>query len=180
VPTVASDIRSGSRVASVAMRAEAAEGQGTHYSRRNPAHHPLIHESGVPTLLVDRSVAAVTDVADCIVILVKGEKVFEGHRAKNRSIGGPILDLAEVLAAQMIVIAERYDSGKLTVAEFESEKASAVANFNSQAIARENSAAMVNAAQSQALAAQQQARQQAIRAAVPTTCTSLGNTVTCY
>jgi hypothetical protein len=58
VPTVASDIRSGSRVASVAMRAEAAEGQGTHYSRRNPAHHPLIHESGVATLLVDRSVAA--------------------------------------------------------------------------------------------------------------------------
>jgi ABC-type branched-subunit amino acid transport system ATPase component len=40
----------------------------------------LIHESGVAMLLVDRSVAAVTDVADCIVILVKGEKVFEGAR----------------------------------------------------------------------------------------------------
>jgi branched-chain amino acid transport system ATP-binding protein len=41
----------------------------------------LIRESGVATLIVDKSVAAVTDVADRIVILVKGEVVFEGSPA---------------------------------------------------------------------------------------------------
>jgi branched-chain amino acid transport system ATP-binding protein len=41
----------------------------------------MIRESGVATLIVDKSVAAVTDVADRIVILVKGEVVFEGSPA---------------------------------------------------------------------------------------------------
>ena len=41
----------------------------------------LIRESGVATLIVDKSVAAVTEMADRIVILVKGEVVFEGSPA---------------------------------------------------------------------------------------------------
>ncbi len=41
----------------------------------------LIRESGVATLIVDKSVSAVTDIADRIVILVKGETVFEGTPA---------------------------------------------------------------------------------------------------
>jgi branched-chain amino acid transport system ATP-binding protein len=41
----------------------------------------LIRESGVATLIVDKSVSAVTDMADRIVILVKGEAVFEGSPA---------------------------------------------------------------------------------------------------
>jgi branched-chain amino acid transport system ATP-binding protein len=41
----------------------------------------LIRESGVATLIVDKSVAAVTEMADRILILVKGEVVFEGSPA---------------------------------------------------------------------------------------------------
>ena len=41
----------------------------------------LLRESGVATLIVDKSVSAVTDMADRIVILVKGEAVFEGSPA---------------------------------------------------------------------------------------------------
>ena len=37
------------------------------------------------TLIVDKTVAAVTDVADRIVILVKGEVVFEGSPAELKA-----------------------------------------------------------------------------------------------
>jgi branched-chain amino acid transport system ATP-binding protein len=38
----------------------------------------LIRETGMATLIVDKTVAAVAAIADRIVILVKGEVVFEG------------------------------------------------------------------------------------------------------
>ena len=41
----------------------------------------LIRDSGVATLIVDKSVAEVTGIADRIVLLVKGEIVFEGKPA---------------------------------------------------------------------------------------------------
>jgi branched-chain amino acid transport system ATP-binding protein len=41
----------------------------------------LIRSTGVATLIVDKTVAAVTSIADRIVILVKGEVVFEGTPA---------------------------------------------------------------------------------------------------
>jgi branched-chain amino acid transport system ATP-binding protein len=41
----------------------------------------LIRETGMATLIVDKTVAAVTQIADRIVILVKGEIVFEGSPA---------------------------------------------------------------------------------------------------
>jgi branched-chain amino acid transport system ATP-binding protein len=41
----------------------------------------LIRSTGIATLIVDKTVAAVTSIADRIVILVKGEVVFEGTPA---------------------------------------------------------------------------------------------------
>jgi branched-chain amino acid transport system ATP-binding protein len=38
----------------------------------------LVRESGIATLLVDKSVAEVTALADRVMILVKGQAVFEG------------------------------------------------------------------------------------------------------
>ncbi len=42
----------------------------------------LIRETGMATLVVDKTVSAVTAIADTIVILVKGEVVFEGVPAE--------------------------------------------------------------------------------------------------
>ena len=42
----------------------------------------LIRATGIATLIVDKTVAAVTEIADRIVILVKGEIVFEGSPAE--------------------------------------------------------------------------------------------------
>jgi branched-chain amino acid transport system ATP-binding protein len=41
----------------------------------------LIRETGMATLIVDKTVAAVTAIADRVVILVKGEVVFEAPPA---------------------------------------------------------------------------------------------------
>ena len=38
----------------------------------------LIRESGIATLMVDKSVSEITAMADRLVILVKGQTVFEG------------------------------------------------------------------------------------------------------
>jgi branched-chain amino acid transport system ATP-binding protein len=45
----------------------------------------LIRSTGMATLVVDKTVAAVTAIADRIVILVKGEVVFEGTPAQLKS-----------------------------------------------------------------------------------------------
>ena len=45
----------------------------------------LIRSTGMATLIVDKTVAAVTAVADRIVILVKGEIVFEGTPAELKA-----------------------------------------------------------------------------------------------
>ena len=41
----------------------------------------LIREAGVATLIVDKTVSAVTEIADRVLIIVKGEIVFEGDPA---------------------------------------------------------------------------------------------------
>ena len=46
----------------------------------------LIRSTGVATLIVDKTVAAVTSIADRIVILVKGEVVFEVPPPTSRPI----------------------------------------------------------------------------------------------
>jgi branched-chain amino acid transport system ATP-binding protein len=45
----------------------------------------LIRSTGMATLVVDKTVAAVTAIADRIVILVKGEVVFEGTPAELKA-----------------------------------------------------------------------------------------------
>ena len=45
----------------------------------------LIRSTGMATLVVDKTVAAVTGIADRIVILVKGEVVFEGTPAELKA-----------------------------------------------------------------------------------------------
>jgi branched-chain amino acid transport system ATP-binding protein len=45
----------------------------------------LIRETGMATVIVDKTVSAVTGIADRIVILVKGEVVFEGTPAELRA-----------------------------------------------------------------------------------------------
>jgi branched-chain amino acid transport system ATP-binding protein len=45
----------------------------------------LIRSTGMATVIVDKTVAAVTEIADRIVILVKGEAVFEGAPAELRA-----------------------------------------------------------------------------------------------
>jgi hypothetical protein len=104
-------------------------------------------------------------------------------QAHERSVGNPALDLEQLVSAQMLAIAERYDAGKLTVAQYEAEKAAAIANYSSAVLQRRQGAAMVRAAQDEAAAARQQAAaaaQQAINSSMPTTCSRVGNTVTCY
>ena len=41
----------------------------------------LIRDAGVATLIVDKTVSAVTEIADRVLVIVKGEIVFEGDPA---------------------------------------------------------------------------------------------------
>jgi branched-chain amino acid transport system ATP-binding protein len=45
----------------------------------------LIRSTGIATLIVDKTVAAVTEIADRVVILVKGETVFDGGPAELKA-----------------------------------------------------------------------------------------------
>jgi branched-chain amino acid transport system ATP-binding protein len=45
----------------------------------------LIRDTGIATLVVDKTVSSVTEIADRIVILVKGEIVFEGVPAQLKA-----------------------------------------------------------------------------------------------
>ncbi|RTL72240.1 MAG: ABC transporter ATP-binding protein [Hyphomicrobiales bacterium] len=45
----------------------------------------LVRETGIATIIVDKTVAAVTEIADRIVILVKGEVVFNGSPAELKA-----------------------------------------------------------------------------------------------
>jgi hypothetical protein len=96
--------------------------------------------------------------------------------AHERSTGNPNLDLARAMTAQMLVVGERYDKGAITEAQFEADKANVHSEYVTKVARRQNEAAMVGAARTQAVAAQQQA----IAASMPVTCNRFGNTVTCY
>jgi hypothetical protein len=86
------------------------------------------------------------------------------------------LDLDELLRAKALALAEEYDAGKLTEAQFVLQKAQAITDHNSQIAQRENSAKMVAAAQEQASAASMQA----IASTAPRTCAVVGNVVNCF
>ena len=94
--------------------------------------------------------------------LVKVARVAAQYGYKN-------LDLDELLRAKMVLLAERYDAGKMTEAEFQAEKAQIASTHETQVLQRQNSQAMVVAAQ-----------QQAAAASGPVSCTRVGNTTTCF
>ena len=70
-----------------------------------------------------------------------------------------------LVLAKILVIAEQYDAGKLTEAQFELQKAQAVAEYNSVLAQRQNEAMLATAA---------------MVSSMPKTCTGYGNTVTCF
>jgi branched-chain amino acid transport system ATP-binding protein len=59
---------------------EATEGLAPLIAREIWAVLRRIKDSGIATVIVDKNLAAVSDVADRIVVLVKGMVVFEGAR----------------------------------------------------------------------------------------------------
>ena len=72
------------------------------------------------------------------------------------------LDLEQLLRAKILLLAEQYDAGKMTEAQYRLEKAQAVTDYKSELMKRDNGAAIAAAASS------------------PVTCTTIGNTVTCF
>jgi hypothetical protein len=72
------------------------------------------------------------------------------------------LDLDELLRAKALLLAEQYDARKMTEAQYRLEKAQAVTDYKSEVMKRNNGAAIAEAASS------------------PVTCTTVGNTVTCF
>ena len=86
------------------------------------------------------------------------------------------LDLEEVFRAKIFLLAEQYDSGNMSEAQYRLEKAQAESDFKSKVMQRENSAAMVAAAEEQATAASLAT----ISASRPLTCSTYGNTTTCH
>lgn len=102
------------------------------------------------------------------------------------STGNPNLTLFRASIAQRLVIAERYDKGQISEAEYNAEAAKLDLAADTAIRQRNESAAMVSAAQQQASAASGQAalaRQKAISDAFRgnrTTCSTWGNTTTCY
>jgi len=88
------------------------------------------------------------------------------------NFGNKNIDLDRLMRAKLLVVAEEYDAGKMTEAQFDLQKAQVVAEHNSAVAQRQNSAAMVDAARLQAIAA--------MDANSPKTCAGYGNTVTCF
>lgn len=104
-------------------------------------------------------------------------KCFNEANLKQTSRINPNnVDLAKALAAEMLAIAEQYDAGRLTPAQYEAAKTRTFSDYTTRAMQRQNGVAMAEAAQQQAAAASMQA----YGANRPRTCNTWGNTVTCY
>ncbi|MGO9460685.1 MAG: hypothetical protein ACLPWS_04030 [Rhodomicrobium sp.] len=80
-------------------------------------------------------------------------------------LGDKNYDQHMLVLAKLLVIAEQYDAGKLTEAQFELQKAQAIAEYNSVLAQRQNDNMIATAA---------------MVASMPKTCTGYGNTVTCF
>ena len=131
-----------------------------------------------------------TDRAKCV-----SAADLEYHFAMQRSVGHPGIDLIQLSHARQIALAEQYDAGKITKAEYNAKSAEIIAETNSLLQARLNNAAVASAAQQQAIAARQQAALQTMTAGaaimsgglstastpMPTTtsCRPLGGTIHC-
>lgn len=106
--------------------------------------------------------------------------------AYDRYTGTVGTDLIEAQNAQALVASEAYDAGRLTPAQFDAAMSASQVEFTTATLQRQNSAVSVQAARSQAAAAESMAatqRSRAIQDALApknTTCTGSGNTMTCY
>ncbi len=76
-------------------------------------------------------------------------------------------DLLRALTSQLLVIGERYDKGRLTQAEFQSQLDSAYADYQSKVFYRSQTVAQTEAAQSSATAASVAASRSAAPVIVP-------------
>lgn len=74
-------------------------------------------------------------------------KCFNEANLNLAARGDPNIDLVTAMTAQMLVLAERFDAGRFSEAEFESEKAVVFANFRSQLLQRQHNATVAHAAQ---------------------------------
>jgi len=106
--------------------------------------------------------------------------------ARSRILGPGSYDLANLSMARLVVIAEKYDRGEITAAQYDQARAEAQAAYSAELQSRQIATMMADAAQRQAAAAQQNAMWQAYGAAVkatvppPTvTCDKFGSTITC-
>jgi hypothetical protein len=97
--------------------------------------------------------------------IVPRVQCFNEARLRFLANDASYADLDRALSARLLVAAEKYDAGRLTIAEYEAEKTGLIANYNSDIQRRRDSAAMVNAARA---------------ASMPVVCNKFGNTVTCY
>jgi len=95
-------------------------------------------------------------------------------------------DLTRAMTSHLVAVAEQYDAGRLSQAQFDAEMAATLADYNSRRLARQNSAHMVTAARAQASAAERQASaaEDLVAAArmpsTTVTCMRVGNMVTCH
>jgi hypothetical protein len=90
--------------------------------------------------------------------------------------GNPWSALVRVFTARMVVIAEKYDVGQISEAQFDFEKEQAIANYTSQVM--QHPAAKVDAAPMQTAAASKQA----VATVLPKqmTCVPTFHSVSCY
>lgn len=87
----------------------------------------------------------------------------------HEAVNDPNLDLARQTGARVVVAAERFDAGKITQAELDLERTTAVSAYHSELAKRRNEALMANSAAAQADAANS-----------PRTCVRNGNVVNCF
>jgi len=89
--------------------------------------------------------------------------------------GDPNIDLWNALAADYVVFAEQYDSGKMTKGQYSLAESKAMSEYTSRALQRQSSK-VANSAATQA----DGALAQAWAANRPVTCNRIGDTATCY
>jgi len=90
---------------------------------------------------------------------------------------GQNVDLANLLTAKQVAIAEQYDSGQITETQYQVAMAQVASEFHTEAQRRGKEAAMVTAAQAQAAAAN---RVYTCNTSGTTFGGSYGGTTTCY
>jgi hypothetical protein len=96
--------------------------------------------------------------------------------AHDRIRQPPIADLVRATSAQILEIAERYDKGKLTQAQYEAEKSRAEADLNSRILQRSQGHAVAMAAEDQAGSA----AAIAANSSRPRSCSYGGGVAFCY